>query len=69
MDLGQFAGGPVRVECVDILGRVVRILYEGQLNAGSAKMNGNLGGLANGEYVIRLTSGDLRLDHPIIVAH
>ena len=50
--------GPVKVELVDLLGRPVRTIMEGNQPAGAVQWTMDLSGLSGGVYFVRLQQRD-----------
>ncbi len=51
------SAGPVRVSVVDVLGREVAVLADGERDAGAHKVRVGAGSLAPGVYLVRLRAG------------
>jgi photosystem II stability/assembly factor-like uncharacterized protein len=50
--------GFIKLKLFDILGREVRVIYNGEMNAGTHKINFNAGNLASGSYIYSLQVND-----------
>jgi hypothetical protein len=61
------AGGPVRLALVDALGRVVAVLAEGEIAAGTHEVRLDAGALAAGAYVLRLDGAAGRIAQRVTV--
>lgn len=59
--------GPVRIEMYDALGRHVRTLHDGALNAGRHFVDVPLTGLRTGSYFYRLSAGDRHLTRRLLI--
>lgn len=57
----------VRLSLIDVLGREVKTLYEGEKEQGEHRMEVNAGGLASGTYVVRLLTEDRSATESIVV--
>ncbi|MFN3597808.1 MAG: M1 family aminopeptidase [Rubricoccaceae bacterium] len=61
-------GGPVRLTLLDAQGRLVRVLFEGQLPPGQTPVALTTEGLGSGVYFVRLEAGDARALRSLVVA-
>jgi len=59
--------GPVRLSVYDLVGREVRRLLDGSLNAGSYQVDFHAGGLASGVYLYRLEAEGLMLQNKMVL--
>lgn len=57
----DLASQQTRLAVYDALGRVVAVLVDGPMSAGSHSVTFDAGSLASGVYIVVLTSGDVRL--------
>jgi hypothetical protein len=52
------AAGPVKLELIDMSGKLVGNVFEGMANAGATTLQWERGGLAAGMYFLRMRAGD-----------
>lgn len=59
----------LKLEVVDVLGKVVATIYDEQTVAGTIRVNVPTGTYSNGVYFIRMRSGDKIANHKFTVTH
>jgi PKD repeat protein/photosystem II stability/assembly factor-like uncharacterized protein len=59
--------GPVRLELIDLSGKLVGVAYDGFAQVGQTVLQWERGGLASGIYFLRLDAGSHRASHKVVL--
>ncbi len=69
IDFKLFKTGTVKVELVDITGKVAAILLDEKMNAGTLKLTYSVADVAPGEYLLAITANEQRVSRKINITH